>query len=47
MLEYKTMSMCASSDYCQGWNDAVKEMPRWISVKDRMPLPDAPEVEDE
>jgi hypothetical protein len=37
MLEYKTMSMCASSDYCQGWNDAVKEMPRWISVKDRMP----------
>lgn len=34
MLEYKTMSMCASSDYCQGWNDAVKEMPRWISVKE-------------
>ncbi len=37
MLEYKTMSMCGSSDYCRGWNDAVKEMPRWISVKERMP----------
>ena len=37
MLEYKTVSMCASSDYCRGWNDAVKEMPRWISVKERMP----------
>lgn len=37
MLEYKTMSTCASSDYCRGWNDAVKEMPKWISVKERMP----------
>lgn len=37
MLEYKTVSMCASSDYCRGWNDAVKEMPKWISVKERMP----------
>lgn len=37
MLEYKTMSMCASSDYCRGWNDAVKEMPKWISVKEKMP----------
>ena len=37
MLEYKTMSMYGSSDYCRGWNDAVKEMPKWISVKERMP----------
>lgn len=37
MLEYKTMSMCASSDYCRGWNDAMVEMPKWISVKDRTP----------
>ena len=37
MLEYKTVSMCGSSDYCRGWNDAVAEMPKWISVKERMP----------
>lgn len=37
MLEYKTVSMYGSSDYCRGWNDAVKEMPKWISVKERMP----------
>ena len=37
MLEYKTVSMCVSSDYCRGWNDAVAEMPKWISVKERMP----------
>lgn len=37
MLEYKTMSMCVGSDYCRGWNDAVAEMPKWISVKERMP----------
>ena len=37
MLEYKTVSMCGSSDYCRGWNDAVKEMPKWISVKEKMP----------
>ena len=37
MLERKTVSMCVNSDYCKGWNDAVAEMPRWISVKERMP----------
>ena len=37
MLEYKRVSMCGSSDYCRGWNDAVKEMPKWISVKGKMP----------
>lgn len=37
MLEYKRVSMYGSSDYCRGWNDAVKEMPTWISVKERMP----------
>lgn len=37
MLEYKTVSMYGSSDYCRGWNDAVKEMPKWISVKEKMP----------
>lgn len=37
MFEYKTVSMCGSSDYCRGWNDAVAEMPKWISVKERMP----------
>ena len=37
MLEYKTVSMYGSSDYCRGCNDAVAEMPKWISVKERMP----------
>lgn len=37
MLERKTVSQCISSDYCAGWNDAVDAMPRWISVKDRLP----------
>ena len=37
MLEKKTVSQCISSDYCRGWNDAVDEMPRWISVKERLP----------
>ena len=36
MLEYKTMSMCASSDYCQGWNDAVKEIHRLHGKKQRL-----------
>lgn len=25
MIGYKTISMCISSDYCKGWNNAVKE----------------------
>lgn len=25
MMEYKTTSQCISSDYCKGWNDAVKK----------------------
>lgn len=37
MLEKKVVSQCISSDYCRGWNDAVDAMPRWISVKDRLP----------
>ena len=37
MLEKKVVSQCISSDYCRGWNDAVDEMPRWISVKERLP----------
>ena len=37
MLDKKTVSQCISSDYCQGWNDAVDAMPRWISVEDRLP----------
>ena len=37
MLEYKTVSMCGSSDYCRGWNDAVKEMPKWIRLSERRP----------
>ena len=40
MLEYKTVSMCVNSDYCRGWNDAVKEMPKWISVNEILPEPD-------
>lgn len=35
MLEYKTVSMYGSSDYCRGWNDAVKEMPKWITSRRR------------
>ena len=37
MLEKKVVSQCISSDYCRGWNDAVDEMPHWISVKERLP----------
>ena len=37
MLDKKTVSQCISSDYCRGWNDAVDEMPHWISVKERLP----------
>ena len=37
MLDKKTVSQCISSDYCRGWNDAVDEMPRWISVEERLP----------
>ena len=39
MLERKTVSQCPSSDYCVGWNDAVGEMPKWISVEERLPEP--------
>lgn len=24
MIDYKVVSMCISSSYCKGWNDAVK-----------------------
>lgn len=37
MIERKTVSQCVSEDYCKGWNDAVDAMPKWISVKDRLP----------
>ena len=37
MPDFKTASMCISSDYCKGWNDAVREMPKWISVDERLP----------
>ena len=37
MLDKKTVSQCISSDYCRGWNDAVDEMPRWISVEEKLP----------
>lgn len=40
MLKKKTVSQCISSDYCMGWNDAVDEMPRWISVEERLPEPE-------
>lgn len=26
MISYKTMAMCSSIEYCNGWNDAVKEI---------------------
>ena len=28
MIDRKTMSMCVSSDYCNGWNDAVRSVGR-------------------
>lgn len=37
MIERKTVSQCISSDYCEGWNDAVDAMPKWISVKAGLP----------
>ena len=40
MLEKKVVSQCISSDYCRGWNDAVDEMPSWISVEERLPEDD-------
>lgn len=39
MIERKTVSQCVSEDYCKGWNDAVDAMPKWISVKERLPEP--------
>lgn len=44
MLERKTVSQCVSEDYCMGWNDAVDAMPKWISVKDRLPQQDSQSV---
>ncbi len=41
MLERKTVSMCVSSDYCRGWNDALKAaedvVPHWIRLSERRP----------
>lgn len=37
MIERKTVSQCISSDYCEGWNDAVDATPKWISVEERLP----------
>jgi hypothetical protein len=37
MIERKTVSQCLTSDYCQGWNDAVDAIPKWISVFDVIP----------
>ena len=37
MIGRKTVSQCVSEDYCKGWNDAVDKMPKWISVKERLP----------
>lgn len=37
MLERKTVSQCLTSDYCQGWNDAVDAIPKWINVFDVIP----------
>lgn len=37
MIERKTVSQCYSSDYCKGWNDAVDNMSKWISVDERLP----------
>lgn len=28
MIDIKTVSQCISSDYCKGWNDAVKSIGR-------------------
>lgn len=39
MIERKTVSQCVSADYCKGWNDAVDNMPKWISVKAGLPKP--------
>ena len=48
-LSYKMVSMCLTSQYCQGFNDAVKmakdapivtEFEQWVSVKDRLPEDD-------
>lgn len=32
MIGKKTVSMCSSSEYCRGWNDAVDEMQTWHNV---------------
>lgn len=34
MLEKRTVSQCISSDYCEGWNDAVEEANKTIRQKD-------------
>lgn len=37
MIEKKFATGCCDHDYCAGWNDAVDEMPRWISVEEKLP----------
>lgn len=40
MIDFMTMSMCGSIDYCTGYNNAIQNVCReygWVSVKDRLP----------
>lgn len=31
------VAIVSPGDYCKGWNDAVDNMPKWISVEERLP----------
>lgn len=38
MIEKKTVSMCSTSEYCRGWNDAVDEFrKRWDANRQSIP----------
>lgn len=38
MIEKKTVSMCSTSEYCRGWNDAVDEFhKRWDANQQNIP----------
>ena len=38
MIEKKTVSMCSTSEYCRGWNDAMDEFhKRWDANQQNIP----------
>lgn len=47
MIDFMSMSMCGSVDYCKGYNAAVKtinEKYGWVSVEERLPELNTPVI---